>query len=80
MFKTAFATLAAIGLATTALAQEAEIDADGDGAYSYPELLVALPDLTEDEFTVMDGNGDGLLDEVEIAAATEAGLMPVMEG
>ena len=61
-------------------AQSAEIDVNGDGMYSYPELQVVMPDMTEDEFTVLDANGDGLLDADEIAAGTEAGLLPAMDG
>ncbi len=63
-------------LASPALAIVAEIDLDGDGAYSLTEVQTAMPDLTADSFTVMDANGDGLLDADEVAAAIEAGLMP----
>ncbi|WP_296417388.1 hypothetical protein [Pseudooctadecabacter sp.] len=70
-------TLAAL----TAQAQEidAEIDVNGDGFYSFPELGVALPDLTAEDFTAMDTTGDGLLDAAEVMAAQEAGLMPADE-
>jgi len=74
-------TAATFGLSAAPLsAQNAEIDVNGDGMYSYPELLVVLPDMTEDEFTVLDASGDGLLDADEIAAGTEAGLLPAMDG
>lgn len=73
----AFVTIFA---ATPVLAMDAEIDADADGMYSYPELQTAMPEMTEDQFIVMDVNGDGLLDETEVAAATEAGLLPATEG
>lgn len=66
--------------ATAATAQDASIDLDGDGMYSFPELLVIMPDMTDEAFTTMDSTGDGLLDAEEIAAATEAGLLPAMEG
>ena len=66
--------------ATPLIAQDAEIDVDADGMYSYPELQAAMPEMTEDEFVVLDVNGDGLLDADEIAAATEAGLLPASEG
>lgn len=73
--------VALLALATSPLmAQDAEIDVNGDGMYSYPELQVVMPDMTEDEFTVLDANGDGLLDADEIAAGTEAGLLPAMDG
>ena len=44
--------------------------------YSYPELQAVMPEMTEDDFTVLDTSGDGLLDADEIAVATEAGLLP----
>ena len=63
-------------LAMPALAQDEAIDINGDGMYSYPELQAVMPSVTEDDFTVMDVSGDGLLDADEIAAATQAGLLP----
>jgi len=59
-----------------ALAIEAEIDVNGDGAYSLTEVQTVLPDMTTDNFLVLDANGDGLLDEGEVAAAIEAGILP----
>ena len=78
--KIILASTAATFLAAPAFAQDASIDLDADGMYSYPELLNVLPEMSEDDYVVMDVNGDGLLDADEIAAATEAGLLPVMEG
>ncbi len=66
--------------ATPLIAQDAEIDVDADGMYSYPELQAVMPEMTEDQFVVLDVNGDGLLDADEIAAATEAGMLPASEG
>lgn len=63
-------------LALPAMAQEAAIDVNGDSNYSFPELQVALPEMTLEEFTVLDANGDGLLDSEEIATAIEAELLP----
>jgi len=63
-------------LAVPSFAQNAEIDINGDGMYSYPELQAVMPEMTEDDFTVLDTSGDGLLNADEIAAATEAGLLP----
>ncbi|WP_438957295.1 hypothetical protein [Cognatiyoonia sp.] len=48
-------------VATPALAQDAAIDVGEDGMYSYPELLSVMPEMTEDEFVVLDANGDGCL-------------------
>lgn len=66
--------------AGVAFAQDAAIDTDGDGLYSFPELQVVMPDLTGDGFSALDTSGDGLLDAAEIATATDAGLLPVMDG
>ncbi|WP_394177218.1 hypothetical protein [Yoonia maritima] len=63
-------------LAVPAFAQDAAIDINGDGMYSYPELTAVLPDLTEADFEAMDASGDGLLDADEIATGQEAGLLP----
>jgi hypothetical protein len=63
-------------LALPAFAQDAAIDINGDGMYSFPELQAVMPSLSEDDFTVLDASGDGLLDADEIAVATEAGLLP----
>lgn len=67
-------------LALPAVAQDATIDVNGDGNYSYPELQVAMPDMTIDDFTMLDGNGDGLLDAEEIAVGVEADILPAMDG
>lgn len=80
MKRTLVATLPLLAVATALVAQDATIDTDADGAYSFPELTTAMPDMTEDMFTTMDLSGDGLLDAEEIAAATEAGLLPAMDG
>ncbi|MFQ6553331.1 EF-hand domain-containing protein [Aestuariibius insulae] len=71
-------TLAAIGFALPAIAQEVDpaIDTDGDGLYSYPELTAAYPDMTEDLFTAIDVNADGAADVEEMAAAEANGLVP----
>ncbi len=74
---------AAFGLllaATPALyAQDAGPDVDGDGLVSMEEFTAAYPDLTEDSFVLADTNADGALDADEIAAAAEAGILPMNE-
>ncbi|MBT5294917.1 MAG: hypothetical protein HOL32_04885 [Octadecabacter sp.] len=68
-------------IAGVATAQEADpnIDVNGDGFYSFPEVGTVYPDLTDADFTAMDTTGDGLLDIAEVAAAQDAGLMPMTE-
>lgn len=63
-------------LAAPVTAQDAAIDVNGDGMYSFPEIQAVMPEMTEDEFTVLDSTGDGLLDADEIAIGTESGLLP----
>ena len=63
-------------LAVPGFAQSADIYINGDGMYSYPELQAVMPEVSEDDFAVLDTSGDGLLDADEIAVATEAGLLP----
>ncbi|MFA8442869.1 hypothetical protein [Yoonia sp.] len=63
-------------LAVPSFAQDADIDINGDGMYSYPELQAVMPEMSEDDFSVLDTSGDGLLDADEIAVATEAGMLP----
>mgnify|MGYP000554297361 CR=1 FL=1 len=74
-------TVAAL-IAVPALAQnvDPEIDVNGDGLYSYPELQAGMPDMTEDVFGALDSNGDGLLDADEIAVGVEAAVLPPMDG
>ncbi|MEJ6510340.1 MAG: hypothetical protein QNL76_13360 [Octadecabacter sp.] len=68
-------------IAGVATAQEADpnIDVNGDGFYSFPEVGTVYPDLTDADFTAMDTTGDGLLDMAEVAAAQDAGLMLITE-
>ena len=70
------AVLVLIAGAATAQQADPNIDVNGDGFYSYPEVGSVYPDLTDAQFTVMDTTGDGLLDMAEVMAAQEAGLMP----
>lgn len=68
--------VAALALTAPAFAQDASIDINGDGMYSFPEITAVYPDVTEEEFSTMDASGDGLLDAEEIASATSAGQLP----
>lgn len=73
-------TLPLLGMSVPAIAQDAAVDTDGDGQYSFPELQVAMPEMAMDSFTALDANGDGLLDADEIAVAVEAGILPAQDG
>ncbi|QXT41446.1 hypothetical protein KYE46_12180 [Gymnodinialimonas ceratoperidinii] len=57
-------------------AQIADVDADPDGMVSFTELLMIMPDMSEEEFTALDADADGVLNADEIAAAQEAELLP----
>ena len=57
-----------------------ELDANGDGILSVAEVQAVYPDITAEQFSAMDLNADGALDDAEITAAQEAGLMPVTDG
>lgn len=70
------ATLAAFPLFAMGAGVES-LDANADGMLSFIEVQAGYPDLTEEAFTVMDANDDGLLDAEEVAAAQEAGTMPM---
>lgn len=70
-----FVALAAMGLATSAIAEVTLEDVDGNGTISYAEMLVAFPELTEEAFVVLDLDESGELSEDEIKAAMEAGAL-----
>lgn len=79
---TRFKTLAAI--AATALCMPAfamgqtavQADTNEDGLLSLTEVQAVYPDMTEEMFATADLNGDGSLEDAEVKAAQEAGLMP----
>ena len=74
--KRIIALAAILGLgAGAALAQTMVEDTDGDGVYSLEELQVAFPELTDEVFTTVDTNADGVVDADELAAAEEAGVL-----
>ncbi len=65
--------------ASTAMADMAAVDQNGDGMASYEEIAAVYPDVTEEAFAGMDTNGDGSLDADEMMAAQEAGQLPKAE-
>jgi EF hand domain-containing protein len=79
MKTTVLTILATLGLATASLASTA-VDTNGDGMLTIEEVQAAFPEVGADTFSAMDVNADGALDSAEVAAAQEAGLMPVTDG
>ena len=71
--------LVLLAAAGTATAQEVDpnIDVNGDGFYSFPEVGTIYPDITAEVFSEIDTTGDGLLDMAEVMAAQEIGVMPM---
>ena len=49
---------------------------DGDGMVTLDEVEAVHSDVTAEAFAAMDTNMDGVLDESEVSAAQEAGLLP----
>ena len=69
------AILMALTLGAPVAAQDANVDINGDGMYSFPELMAVQPEITEEQFEALDTSGDGLLDADEIAAGVAAGVL-----
>lgn len=81
MKRIATSVLAVVTLAALpALAQTETVpaieDTDGSGNWSVTELQVAYPELTEENFTTIDTNVDGAVDQAELAAAQADGTLP----
>ena len=74
--KTARMALAVLALGTSAAFAQAALDTDGDGMVSLAEVQAVVADFTEEQFAGVDANADGMLDEAELAAAVEAGVIP----
>lgn len=69
----ALATVAALfSVGATAQTTFAQLDLDGSGGLSFPEIVVVLPDLTEDEFNTADANSDTELSPEEVSALVSA--------
>ena len=67
------------GLAAASWASS-DVDANGDGFLTLDEVQAIYPEITAETFSAMDANADGALDQTEVAAAQEAGLMPASDG
>ncbi len=74
-FVLALGTVSAL-IAGVAQAQTVVEDTDGNGVYSFEELVVAFPELTQEVFAAADADADGALSAEELAAAQAAGNIP----
>lgn len=74
--------MASLGLlGTTAFAGDdamAKLDKNADGVLVVSEVQAMHPDVTAEAFTIADTNGDGALDQEELAVAINAGVLPEM--
>lgn len=78
MKKVTLAAALMIAGVSTAMAQDM-IDTNEDGMITLDEVIAVYPDVTEEAFTQADTNGDGVLDADELAAAQEAGILPMSD-
>jgi len=69
-----------IGAFTTAASamgeSTVEVDANGDGLMTIDEVQAVFPDVTPEQFAQVDTNDDGAIDDAEMVAGQEQGLMP----
>ncbi len=75
MKKVLFTTTALVAFAGAAFAAVSDVDSDGDGVASFSELSAAYA-ISEEDFITIDTNGDQVVDDAELAAAQEAGIIP----
>lgn len=68
--------IAVVFAGSTVFAQAAW-DTDGDGAYSFDEMLAAVPAMTAESFAAIDLDADGVINAEEMDAATQSGLIVV---
>lgn len=73
----AAATVSVVAATSAHAASMAEFDTDGNGSINFEEYDAAFgPDMTEEQFRIIDTNGDGMIDETEYAEATaHSGLL-----
>lgn len=62
--------------ASTLGATAGEIDSNGDGLMTIDEVQAVFPDVTAESFAEVDTNDDGALDDAEMVAGQEQGLIP----
>ena len=56
------------------------LDTNADGVITLDEVQMMHPDVDSESFMQADTDSDGLLNEEELAAAREAGLIPMADG
>ncbi len=78
MTRTVLTALTVLALPTGLLAAT-DIETNGDGLLTIDEVQAVYPEITAEAFTAMDVNADGALDDDEVVAAQEAGMMPASE-
>lgn len=69
------AMVAALFAAPALALTVSDVDTDGDNLISFAEMAELYPDLTEDTFAEVDTGGDTFVDDEELSAALEAGLI-----
>ncbi len=67
-------------LANSAIAgsSAADIDKNGDGLMTHDEVQAVYPEISAEVFSQVDANQDGGIDEGEMLAGQEHGLLPVL--
>ncbi len=71
-----FAFAGSVLLAASVSAEDLMLDANADGMVTLEEVQAVMPEVTAEAFVAMDSNGDGALDDAELSAAMDAGLLP----
>lgn len=71
--------LVAVLLTGTAAFAEGTFDADGDSLVTLEEIQAVYPDFSAEQFASADLDGNGTLDEAELTAALDAGILPTQE-
>lgn len=75
MKKTTIALTALIALTAPAFAQSSLEDTDGNGAFSFAELSIGYPSVTEETFMTMDTDESGDVSPDELSAGLAAGIL-----
>ena len=71
------AILLGLGFLANSAIAASEIDTNGDGMMTIDEVQAVFPDVSAEVFAEVDTNDDGALDDAEMVAGQEQGLIPV---